>query len=251
MLRSRHVHRAAAAASTAPRGRPCPTARGSLAAPPRRPRSCRPLSCSFRPTIRRVGAEGVLPEVVAEHDDEALQRVRVLLGEKEAAEGRARGRAPEVLVVDQLARQPQGVGRPCSRLKARLPHTDMPENAVLRSRQSAISICESGQVATSALVARLPWRITSRVRLPVGQLAQQDGIDHREDRGRGADAERQREDRGERKNPFRPPVAATPNASPARVFPCRFLFLVCVMDASSCRVGLHTPPIRVLYRGQT
>ena len=139
---------------------------------------------------RRVASQAALPEAMA--DDHDRRRLLVVFGREPAAERRLDAEQREVVAGDHLRRDLLRLG-PAAPVQLREGERRHPgEHLVLVAEVLVVEMRER-QVARVALVEHEDRH--QPVRLGHGHRLQQDDVDHAEDRGVRADAEREGERR--------------------------------------------------------
>ena len=138
-----------------------------------------------------VGAEAPLPQTVAEDDDGVALRHFVLFRAEGSAEGRAHSQQVEVGLGDELRGDALGLIDAGERHGAGIECGHGFEGAALGAPIEVIGIGCAAALDFGALHVAPEFHQARR--FGIGQRAQNDGIDHAEDGGVGADAEGQRE----------------------------------------------------------
>ncbi len=142
------------------------------------------------PDDRRIGAETAPPQLVAEEQHPPVIRT-VVLGGEAASERRTDAHHVEVVPAHADGRHPLRLAARDQRRHPRAHHRELLEAA------APLAPVEHGREAD---VAREPLGVAiadghEPLGIRIRQRAQEDGVDHGEDGGVGADAERQRDQR--------------------------------------------------------
>ena len=147
---------------------------------------------------RRVAAEALPPEVVGENHDGRHSRA-IVARARQPAEHRGEAHDLEVVPRDEPHVEADRVVVP---LQGEVPRGVLGDAAQRRDAGAEIVDLRHGEgdVRLPRAIGRLP-HVEQPVAVAVGQRLQQHAADHAENRGVGADAERQRDDdhRGERR----------------------------------------------------
>ncbi len=139
---------------------------------------------------RAVAVEAPLPERVAE--DGRFRRARRVVARLQRAAGdRPYAEHVEEPIGDRRRRQALGLGAAGQRRRARVVNRDGVRGPVLLAPREEVGV---GQREDPAFLAH-DAHLHEAIGVPERERSQQHGVDDREDRGRRADAERERQNR--------------------------------------------------------